>query len=212
MRDVKEMGLSLPAAPTVYVPAAQVPDQLSAATNDWLLASWIVRTKGNADVNAIRNTIRQVDPLLPVVNVRPMTDVVGSSIAAERFVTTLMSIFAGLAVVLALVGLYGVLSYQVSQSTHEIGVRMALGAQTRDVLRLILGQGISFTLIGIVIGLAGAFALTRLIGSLLFGVSVTEPAVFAGVALLLVAVAAVASYIPSRCATKVDPIQALRTE
>ena len=212
VRDLKEVGLNLPAAPTVYVPAGQVPDDLSAATNEWLLASWIVRTTREIEIGAINNAVRSVDPLLPIAKVRPMTDVVASSVASQRFVTTLMALFAGLAVVLAVVGLYGVLSYHVSQSTHEIGVRMALGAQTRDVLGLVVGQGIGFALIGVVAGLAGALGLTRLIGSMLFGVTATDPAVFAGVALLLLAVALLASYLPARRALRVDPIVALRHE
>jgi predicted permease len=212
VRDLKEVGLNLPAAPTVYVPAAQVPDDMSAATNEWLLASWIVRTTRQIDMSEINSAVRAVDSLLPIAKVRPMTDVVRSSVATQRFVTTLMALFAGVAVLLAVVGLYGVLSYHVNQSTREIGVRMALGAQTRDVLRLVLGQGIGFALIGVVAGLAGAFSLTRLISSMLFGVTSTEPAVFGGVALLLLAVAALASYLPARRAVRVDPIVALRHE
>ena len=210
--DLQEVGLNLPAAPTVYVPAAQVPDALSAATNEWLLASWIVRTTRPIAMSEINSAVRAVDPLLPIAKVRPMTDVVASSVATQRFVTTLMSLFAGVAVLLAVVGLYGVLSYHVNQSTREIGVRMALGAQTGDVLRLVLGQGIGFALLGVVAGLAGALSLTRMISSMLFGVTSTEPAVFAGVALLLLAVAALASYLPARRAVRVDPIVALRHE
>ena len=210
--DLKEVGLNLPAAPTVYVPAAQVPDALSAATNEWLLASWIVRSTRPIDIAEINHAVRAVDPLLPIAKVRPMTDVVAGSVATQRFVTTLMSLFAAVAVLLAVVGLYGVLSYHVNQSTREIGVRMALGAQTRDVLRLVLGQGIGFALIGVIAGVAGALGLTRLINSMLFGVTSTEPAVFAGVALLLLAVAALASYLPARRAVRVDPIVALRHE
>ena len=208
--DLKEVGLNLPAAPTVYVPAAQVPDDLSAATNEWLLASWIVRTTRPIEIAEINNAVRAIDPLLPIAKVRPMTDVVASSVATERFITTLMSLFAGVAVLLAVVGLYGVLSYHVNQSTREIGLRMALGAQTRDVLQLVLGQGICFALLGVISGIAGALSLTRLINSMLFGVTSTEPAVFAAVGLLLLAVAALASYLPARRATRVDPMVALR--
>lgn len=210
--DIKEMGLNLPAEPTVYVPAAQVPNELTAATNEWFLVSWLVRIRGTVDQNALRSAVRQVDPQLPVVNIRPMTEVAALSISTERFVTTLMSIFALLAVVLTVVGLYGVISYHVSQSTHEIGVRIALGAQNGDIFRQVIGQGLVWTLIGVALGLAGAFGLTKLIRSFLFGVSTTEPAIFVAVAFLLLAAAALASYIPARRATRVDPMEALRYE
>ncbi len=141
-----------------------------------------------------------------------MTEVIGASIAAQRFLTTLMGIFAGLALMLTAVGLYGVLSYQVSQRTQEIGIRIALGAEPRDILRLVLGQGLWLTVIGVAMGIVAALLLMRVMASLLYGVSATDPATFAGVALLLAAVALLACYIPARRATKVDPMVALHYE
>jgi ABC-type antimicrobial peptide transport system permease subunit len=141
-----------------------------------------------------------------------MDYVVSNSLAAQRFSMVLLGVFAALALILASVGIYGVISYAVGQRTHEIGIRMALGAQTGDVLRLILSQGARLVLVGIAIGISGAFALTRLMASQLFMVSATDPLTFAGVSLTLVLVALAACYIPARRAAKVDPMVALRYE
>jgi len=137
---------------------------------------------------------------------------VGTSVAPRRFNMMLLGIFAGVALVLAAVGLYGVMSYSVSWRTHEIGVRMALGAKRADVLHLVVRQGMTMTLIGLAIGLAGAIALSRLMTSMLFGVSTTDPLTFTGVSVVLLAVALLACLIPARRATRVDPIVALRNE
>jgi putative ABC transport system permease protein len=141
-----------------------------------------------------------------------MEEVLSVSIAFQRFLMTLMSVFASLALVLATIGLYGVISYSVNQRTHEIGLRMALGARGGDVLRLVVGQGLRLTIVGAAVGLAVALVLTRLIQGMLFGVKPTDPSTFVAVFVMLTSVALVACYIPARRATKVDPMVALRYE
>ncbi|HXI24030.1 MAG TPA: ABC transporter permease [Pyrinomonadaceae bacterium] len=172
--------------------------------------------KGNGDPNqliaAARNQVRTLDPDQPIYNIRTMDEIRGESVAPQRLNLMLLSIFAGIAFVLAIVGIYGVMSYAVTQRTHEIGIRMAIGAQPRDVFRMILGQGMLLTVIGMVAGLVGAFALTRLMATMLFSIKPTDPLTFAAVAALLVAVALIACYIPGRRATKVDPVNSLRYE
>jgi putative ABC transport system permease protein len=163
-------------------------------------------------VAAVREQVWAVDKDQPVSNVRTMEQVFTSAVARERFQALLLGLFAGLALVLAVVGLYGVMSYAVTQRTHEIGIRMALGAQRTEVLRLIIGEGMLLTLVGVALGLGVALGVTRLMTGILYGVTATDPTTFVAVAGLLVAVAFIACYIPARRATRVDPLVALRYE
>ena len=203
--DEKQDSLGAEVRPEIYQ------SHLQSAQNEMTL---VVRAAGDprALAGAVREQIRALDPALPVYDVKPMRDVVYESLARERFVMLLLTLFAALALALAAVGIYGVVSYATAQRTHEIGLRMALGAQARDVLRLVIGQGLSHVLIGVGVGLLVALALTRLMASLLYGVSATDPLTFAAVALLLTAVSLFACYIPARRATRVDPLTALRYE
>ncbi|HEY0081842.1 MAG TPA: FtsX-like permease family protein, partial [Pyrinomonadaceae bacterium] len=180
----------------------------------WGSLSLAVRTTVEPETlaAAVRGAVRSIDKHQPVYDIKTMGDVLSASVANNRLVVLLFGLFALFALLLATVGIYGVMSYSVAQRTHEIGIRMALGAQPGDVLRLILKQGLMLTLGGVGLGLAGAFALSRLLSSLLYGVSATDPATFGGLALLLAAVALLACYVPTRRAMKVDPMVALRNE
>jgi len=161
---------------------------------------------------AATNVIHKLDAGLPVTHVMRMDELLSDSVSPHRFSAVLTGIFAALALLLAAIGIYGVMSYSVSQRTQEIGIRMALGAQPGSVRSMILGHTLKLTLLGVGIGLAGAFALVRFLASLLFGVSTYDPLTFVSVPLLLAAVAMAASYVPARRAVRVDPLVALRYE
>jgi putative ABC transport system permease protein len=212
--DVRDTGLTQEPQPILYLPVVQIPDSLIALGNSDTPIKWVVRTKVEpyslrAD---IERELRIASGGLPVAHIRSMEQVRAESTARTNFNTTLLSIFAGLAMLLAAIGIYGVMSYAVGERVHEIGIRMALGARAGDVLSLVLRQGLSLALVGIAIGLFGATWLTEAMKSQLFGVSPNDPPTFAIVGVLLLVVATAATYIPARRATKVDPMVALRYE
>ena len=212
--DIKQQGLNSPAPPMVFVPVAQVPDKLMATVRAFTPVNFVVRTKVEplSLSRAVKREVAAIDATLPVSHVSSMDEVVARSIASQRFNMMLLGLFAALGLLLAGVGIYGVMSYAVTQGTREIGIRMALGAQRGSVLRLVTGQGMVLTLTGMALGIAASLALTRLMGSWLFGVSATDPATFVLYSLILAAVALAACLIPARRATKVDPLVALRYE
>ncbi len=205
--DVKLSSLEAEDKPAVYLPMFQAPGTRPNAI-------YVARTtvEPASLIASLRREIRAVDEELAIYDVRTMNQVLAESVAQRRFSTSLLTGFAAAALLLAAVGLYGVTAYAVTQRTQEIGIRMALGAQTDDVLRLVAGQVIKLVALGVVLGLVGALAATRLLKSLLFGVSATDPLTFAMITLLLTAIGLLACWIPARRATKVDPLVALRTE
>ena len=201
--DIRHRGLESNPSPAMYMPTSQ--------------ESWrniVVRTQGDPArlAGAVRNEVRALDPDQPVAMVRTMDEWMETAMAGPRYRTALLALFAFVALVLASTGIYGVMSYSVSQRTHEIGVRMALGARHSDVLKLVVRQGMSLVVIGVGIGIGGAIALTRVMSTLLFGVTAKDPFTFVTVGALLTVVAFVACYLPARRATKVDPLVALRYE
>jgi putative ABC transport system permease protein len=207
--DLKQNNIAADIGPGVYLPIPQMPQDSS--IHGFYLA---VRTSSDpaAIVSNLRQIVRSLDPEVPLFQVRTMQDVLSESVAPRRFNMLLLAAFAGLALLLASIGIYGVMSYSVSQYTHEIGIRMALGARAADVLQLIVRQGMALVLIGLAVGAAGALALTRVMASLLFDVKPWDPLTLTSVSMLLAAVAFAASYIPARRATRVDPMIALRYE
>ena len=203
--DVKAAGLNAGAEPAYYVPSTQAPLQ------DMTI---LVRTQGDPAtlVSAIRSSVWAIDPNQPVSNINTLEKLVNESIAQPRLNMMLMGLFGVLALLLAAVGIYGLLSYAVTQRTQEIGIRMALGAQVGDVLAMILRQGMTLAVIGIGLGLVGALALTRLMRGLLFGVGPTDATTFILVSGVLITVGLIACYLPARRAARVDPLVALRYE
>jgi putative ABC transport system permease protein len=204
--DAKLYGLDAPVEPAVYVPHAQHSGDSSMAV--------VVRTEGDATAiaSAVRREVLKLDPEQPVSNVRTMQKVLSDSLMLRRVSMLLLTVFASLALTLATVGIYGLTAYSVSRRTHEIGLRVALGASQSQILRLVVGGGLVTSLIGAAIGVAVAFELTRGLSGMLYGVTATDPLVFGGVPLLLIAVSVLASYIPARKATRIDPLVALRYE
>jgi predicted permease len=211
--DVHDGGLNRDPQPLMYVPNAQVPDALNALNVRLTPLAWVVRSAGNPTglTSAIRDQLRQASGL-PISDVRTMEEVVSRSLSRQRFNMLLMSIFGGAALLLAGIGVYGLMAYSVQQRTQEIGIRMALGAEATHVRRMVVNQGLTFTLIGVVLGAAAAFGLARFISSFLFGVKPWDPAVFIAVPALLVVIAFVAVLIPAIRATQTDPMTALRYE
>ena len=203
--DVKGMTLSRPAPPMVYVPASEA---ITTGSTDW-----VVRTSSGVGIaTALQRAVTEIAPDQRVVDIEPMTQLVSASVAQPSFEAMLMSAFGGLALFLTLVGVYGVLSFQVRRRTHEIGVRLALGASRGDITRLIVGSAAKLATIGVIIGLAAALGVTRLIASLLYRVQPADPTIFAAVAIVVLAVAMLAAYLPARRAMRVDPLIALRSE
>jgi len=203
--DVKPDRIEGEEWPTLYGPYSQLP---------YLTMVMVVRTAGppGSLASALQREVHKLDPDQPLTDMRPMEAIVDRAIAGARFNTLVLGIFAVIAFVLASVGIYGVIACDVSERTHEIGIRLALGAQPGDVLKLVVGQGARLAACGIALGLAAAFALTRLMASMLYSVKATDAVTFALISLLLGAVALAASYLPSRRAMALDPVAALRHE
>jgi putative ABC transport system permease protein len=206
VKDVRQYELVIEPKPQMYVPYQQA---------EFFEPRALV-VRANFDPLSLTGTVRQtvweIDKDQPVSDISTMEEVIADSVARQRFSMWLLGIFAGLALVLAAVGIYGVMSYSVAQRTREIGIRMALGAQRSDVLKMTIGGGLRLVLMGAAIGLAAALVLTRVMSSLLFGVSPTDPLTFVSISIVLISVAVLASYVPARRATRVDPMFALRHE
>jgi predicted permease len=212
--DVRENGLNRSVSAVMYVPASQVPDAMTRLGNSLIPTAWVIRAAGNAAALAsqVQKEFLAVDPLLPVSRVRTMHQVLAESIAQQNFNMLLLTIFGGIALVLAAVGIYGLMSYSVEQSTPDIGVRLALGADRRDILSLVMLRGMRLAGIGVAVGAAAAAGAVRLLANMLFGVPPLDPATFGVVIAVLVTIALLASYLPARRAMAIDPVLALRQE
>jgi putative ABC transport system permease protein len=217
VNHVKHAGLAQDATALIkyqlYMPFDQIPDQFYGELSGGSMAL-VVRTTGpQASIgNAVIEAVRELDRDQPVFGLVPMHQVIEESVASQRFATLLLGMFAGIALILGSVGIYGVMSYLVTERTHEMGIRMALGATRTDVMRLVLKYGLTLAAAGLALGLIGSVALTRLLVGLLYGVSPTDPVTLGAMGALLVGVALLACYLPARRATRVDPMVALRYE
>lgn len=211
VKDVKQGGLDAKTGTEVYFLHSQMPQTLDGASDDMYV---LIRTKGDplSIVSQARREVQALDPTLPMADIRPLETVVFESVAQPRFITSMALLFAVVALALAGVGTYGVLSYSVEQRTQEIGVRMALGAQARQVLGMVLRQGAGLVAVGLVLGILLALALRQVLSGMLFGVAATDPTIFASVVVVLSAVSLMACYLPARRATRIDPLTALRSE
>jgi putative ABC transport system permease protein len=210
VEDTKNLGVDKPAGTELYF---LLPQTVAAGIRAGM--SFVVRTEGtsaSAIASSIRSTVSDLDPSVPIFQLQAMSDVVADSLVRPRFLSLLLGAFSVIALSLAAIGIYGVMAYSVTQRTQEIGVRVALGATTRNVLAMVVGEGLKMTVVGLAVGLTGAFALTRLMASLLFEVSATDPLTFAIVGFGLTAVGLLACFVPARRAAKVDPMVALRYE
>ena len=208
--SVRDLGLDEQPTPEIYYPYLQSP---LSDTYDRSMTI-VVRTKSDPSVmiEPLRQELLSLDQSLPVYALKPMTEYLHHSLSRRRFNMILLTVFAAVALLLAAVGIYGVISYSVSQRTHEMGIRVAVGAQALDILKLVIGQAMLLVLIGVIAGLAAAFALTRLLESLLYEVSATDPLTFVVISAILMGVALIACFVPARRATKIDPMVALRYE
>ena len=209
--DVRQLSLKTPLAAVIYEPYSQVSDKLRSFLGE---ITFVIRTTAEPQnfITTLQSELQAVDKELPLHNVATMEQVVAQQVTDPRFYTLLLGSFSALALILSAAGIYSVISYSVTQRTHEIGIRLALGARAGNVQRLIMGQGMTLALLGVALGLGGAFAATRLLRGLLYDLSATDPLTFVGVALLLALIALLACWIPARRATKVDPLIALRHE
>jgi predicted lysophospholipase L1 biosynthesis ABC-type transport system permease subunit len=212
--NVTETALAHHGECVMYVPQSQMPNGLTELASGIIPLAWVVRTAGDplALRTVVEREMRTVDASIPVGHLRTVDEVVAESLARQNFNTLLLTLFAAIALLLAAIGIYGLISYGVEQRMQEIGIRVALGAARGDVLRMIVMQGAKLAAIGVAAGLAAAFGLTRFLASLLYGVKAADPMTFAGVAAAIGLVALAASYIPALRAAAVDPNEALRHE
>jgi putative ABC transport system permease protein len=212
--DTHDQGLDRDPFPIMFIPIAQMPDAETALNSRVAPLWWIVRSTvdPNTLVNPISAALRDASGGLPVAHVRTVDELEVRNTSRQRFNMLLLTVFGGAGLLMAAIGVYGVMSYSVQQRTQELGIRMALGAQASDLRGMVIGQGMTLTLIGVVIGIGGAFWLTRFLASFLFGVKAWDPFVFIATPLLLTVVSLIAIWIPAKRATRVDPMAALRFE